>query len=273
VGVAATGGTLKSGESTLVQLPGLRRRAMLGWALEGATLGGLVAMVALSAIITKEVQYRGTGGGLTALAAIDAPDVPAPEVKVEPASFEDVTTRSRDLLAIAETGELTLEEAPASVAAPIMGDAGVAAAIPEGMEDNLQIRWFGGRAVRPARTIWMTVTAYSPDERSCPGTADGITASLHSVFANGMKLVAADSRVLPLGSMITVPGYHPDGDGGDRIVPVLDRGGKIKGNRLDVLFPTHEAALKWGVRRVKVVVWEYADGQGKEDWRKIRDSK
>jgi hypothetical protein len=37
-------------------------------------------------------------------------------------------------------------------------------------------RWFNGRPIRPARTMWMTVTAYSPDERSCPGTADGATA-------------------------------------------------------------------------------------------------
>ncbi len=46
-----------------------------------------------------------------------------------------------------------------------------------------------------------------------------------------------------------------------RVVPVLDRGGVIKGHRLDVLFPTHEAAMQWGVRRLEVTVWEYADGQ------------
>src|SRR5687768_6326538 len=28
-------------------------------------------------------------------------------------------------------------------------------------------RWFNGRPVRPQRTMTMTVTAYSPDERSC----------------------------------------------------------------------------------------------------------
>jgi 3D (Asp-Asp-Asp) domain-containing protein len=114
----------------------------------------------------------------------------------------------------------------------------------------------------------MLVTAYSPDEKSCSGTADGITASLHQVNTNGHKLVAADSKVLPLGSMITIPGY----DSG-QVVPVLDRGGKIKGNHLDVLFPTDAEARAWGVRRIKVTVWEYADGKGAENWRAIRDSK
>lgn len=138
---------------------------------------------------------------------------------------------------------------------------------PSGSKD-LSVRYFNGRPVRPARTITMTVTAYTPDEFCCAGSADGITASLHHVTTNGHALVAADSRVLPLGSMITVPGYDSN-----NIVPVLDRGGKIKGNRLDVLFPDRPTAKQWGVKKLKVTVWEYADGKGKENWRKVRDSK
>ena len=102
--------------------------------------------------------------------------------------------------------------------------------------------------------MWMTVTAYSPDARSCGEFADGRTASMKSVWTNGGCLVAADSKVLPIGSLVTVPGYA-----GDMVVPVLDRGGKIKGSRLDVLYPTHEIALSWGVQRLPVTVWEYAD--------------
>jgi 3D (Asp-Asp-Asp) domain-containing protein len=117
------------------------------------------------------------------------------------------------------------------------------------------VQWFNGRPIRPARTISMLVTAYSPDERSCGDSADGITASGYSVWTNGMQLVAADTSVLPFGTLLTIPGY-----GSDEPVPVLDRGGKIKGNRLDVLFPTHETAIQWGSQRLDVVVWEYADG-------------
>lgn len=126
-------------------------------------------------------------------------------------------------------------------------------------------RWFDGRPVRPARVIWMRVTGYSPDARSCGKSADGITATLHSVDTNAMRLVAADTRLLPFGSMLTIPGYADD-----TIVPVLDRGSAIKGHRLDLLFPTHGHALAWGVRDLPVVVWEYADGKPATDPRKVR---
>ncbi|RMH28817.1 MAG: hypothetical protein D6693_03170 [Planctomycetota bacterium] len=116
------------------------------------------------------------------------------------------------------------------------------------------VRYFNGRPVRPVRTVWMTVTAYSPDHRSCGEHADGITASANSIWTNGMRLVAADTGVMPMGTMLSIPGY----DAG-RVVPVLDRGGAIKGDRLDVLFPSHNEALRWGVQRVPVTVWDYAD--------------
>ena len=102
----------------------------------------------------------------------------------------------------------------------------------------------------------MRVTAYSPDHRSCGIHADGITASGYSVEANGGRLVAADRRLFPFGSLLTVPGYA-----GGQVVPVLDRGGAIKGSRLDVLYPTHDIARRWGVRHLDVTVWEYADGR------------
>ncbi len=121
---------------------------------------------------------------------------------------------------------------------------------------DLNLRSFNGRPVRPVRKLAMLVTAYSPDAASCGESADGITASGYSVWTNGMKLVAADTSVLPFGSLITVPGYDDD-----NIVPVLDRGGAIKGNRLDLLYPTHEQAEQWGAQRLEVTVWEYADGQ------------
>ena len=126
-------------------------------------------------------------------------------------------------------------------------------------------RFFNGRPIRPARVIHMTVTGYSPDERSCGIYADGQTATLHSVFTNDMRLVAADTRILPFGSLVSVPGYDAD-----RVVPVLDRGGAIKGKKLDLLFATHERARKWGVQQVSVTVWEYADGKPATNPRAVR---
>lgn len=120
-------------------------------------------------------------------------------------------------------------------------------------------RWFDGKLVRPARVIYMTVTGYSPDARSCGIYADGKTATMNSVWTNGMKLVAADPKVLPYWSMVSVPGYASD-----EIVPVLDCGGAIKGNRLDLLYPTHRIARQWGVRQVPVTVWEYVETESDE---------
>ncbi len=135
--------------------------------------------------------------------------------------------------------------APARVAPPSAPTAEAATPV---------VMTFDGRPLRKVRTLSMSVTAYSPDERSCGKWADGITASGYSVWTNGMKLVAADTRVLPFGTIITVPGYNHG-----KPVPVLDRGGAIKGHRLDVLYPTHEVAMQWGVQKLSVDVWEYAD--------------
>jgi len=103
-----------------------------------------------------------------------------------------------------------------------------------------------------SRTIVSTstfiVTAYCPCKKCCGPQACGITASGKPVTANGSLFVAAD-RSIPFGTKIKVPGYA---DG--KAVPVLDRGGAIKGNRLDVYFPTHQAALNWGRQTLTVEI-------------------
>ena len=113
---------------------------------------------------------------------------------------------------------------------------------------------FDGRPLRVAQILRMKTTAYSPDEKSCGKWADGQTASGKSVWTNAGKLVAADTTLLPFNTLVSIPGY----DAGQP-VPVLDRGGAIKGQRLDLLYPTHEVALQWGVQHHDVIVWEYAD--------------
>lgn len=102
---------------------------------------------------------------------------------------------------------------------------------------------------REARVIMMEVTAYCPCQQCCGPEAQGLTASGKHVSYNEGRFVAADTRVLPFGTQISVPGYN-----NGEPVEVLDRGGAIKGNRLDVYFPHHETALQWGRRTVPVVV-------------------
>ena len=91
----------------------------------------------------------------------------------------------------------------------------------------------------------MTVTAYCPCRRCCGVFADGITASGKPVTTNGGKFCAADKSI-PFGTMIEIPGYGT--------VPVLDRGGAIKGSAIDVFFPSHKAALQWGRRTLLVTM-------------------
>lgn len=59
--------------------------------------------------------------------------------------------------------------------------------------------------------------------------------------------VAADTTVLPLGTLVFVPGF-----GWGR---VEDRGGAIKGNKLDLWFEEHAMARDWGRKKKKVAVW------------------
>ena len=104
--------------------------------------------------------------------------------------------------------------------------------------------------VRPrTRTMLMEVTAYCPCPRCCGPRAQGITASGRRVSYNGGKFVAADTKVLKFNTKLMIPGYA---DG--RPVEVIDRGGAIKGNKLDVYFPTHQEARKWGRRKILVTV-------------------
>jgi len=92
------------------------------------------------------------------------------------------------------------------------------------------------------------VTAYCPCEKCCGRWADGYTASGKPVSANNGLFVAADKRI-PFGTMVAIPGYAEG-----KPVPVLDRGGAIKGNRLDVFFPTHQAALNWDRKTLTVEI-------------------
>lgn len=97
------------------------------------------------------------------------------------------------------------------------------------------------------QTVQMRVTAYCPCPECCGQFSDGITACAHKIKP-GDTFVAAD-RMYPFGTEMIVPGYN-----NARPVKVLDRGGAITGNRLDVFFHSHQQALNWGVRYIDVKV-------------------
>ena len=100
------------------------------------------------------------------------------------------------------------------------------------------------------RTVRMEVTAYCPCTKCCGPNAQGITASGLPVSHNGGRFVAADTSLLPFRTKLLIPGYHAAAGP----VEVIDRGGAIKGKRLDVYYPTHAEALEWGRQWVNVTV-------------------
>lgn len=223
------------------RLPGSRTLTPHALLLLTLVVGGSVV---LAAVLTSLRDSTPTGRPLPLVAV----DVTRQKGVANDLTFEPAWEFRRD----AALRTLDIGFAMPSEVLPAAPQPATPVVVSQAIEDEAPT--FNGRPLRKARTMTMTVTAYSPDERSCGKWADGRTASGYSVWTNGMKLVAADTRLLPFNSIISVPGYHQG-----KPVPVLDRGGAIKGHRLDVLYPTHEVAMKWGVQKIEVTVWEYAD--------------
>jgi len=93
----------------------------------------------------------------------------------------------------------------------------------------------------------MRVTAYCPCPKCCGRFSDGITACGHKI-ADGDRFAASDKK-FSIHTELIIPGYN-----NNRPVEVLDRGGAITGERLDVFFNTHDEALEWGVQYLDVKV-------------------
>lgn len=88
------------------------------------------------------------------------------------------------------------------------------------------------------------LTAYCACKKCC-GKTDGITAS--GVKATEGITIAADTTVLPFGTEVIIDGHT---------YIVQDRGGAIKGNRIDVYFDDHSEALDFGVQYKEIYVKE-----------------
>lgn len=89
------------------------------------------------------------------------------------------------------------------------------------------------------RVLTMESTAYSYSEAG----ASYFTASGTDLRANPMA-IAVDPSVIPLGTLVEVQGYG--------VALALDTGGAIKGNIIDVHFPTVAQCKVWGRRMVQV---------------------
>jgi uncharacterized protein YabE (DUF348 family)/3D (Asp-Asp-Asp) domain-containing protein len=93
------------------------------------------------------------------------------------------------------------------------------------------------------KEFYVSATAYTA---SCAGCS-GITATGINLKANpGLKVIAVDPNVIPLGSKVYVEGYGYAVAG--------DTGGAIKGNKIDLFVANHSDAIAFGRKQVKVTI-------------------
>jgi len=130
--------------------------------------------------------------------------------------------------------------------------------------ENTVLSRSGSDNLRFDRVINVVATAYCPGtvETGCPIDVHGhsqctgrynnaVTSSGRAAVAgNGTKdnphLIAVDPGVIPLGSLVYVDGYG--------FAYAADRGGAIRGNRIDILKGNHNEALRFGRKELKVYV-------------------
>ena len=102
------------------------------------------------------------------------------------------------------------------------------------------------------------ITGYCSCRRCCGKWADGITATGQRVK---WGIVAADWRVIPKHSRIRIRGFKT-------VFKVEDKGGAIKGKRIDIWFPSHKQALRFGVAKRRV--WLVKSGKLRASARRSR---
>ena len=93
----------------------------------------------------------------------------------------------------------------------------------------------------------MTATAYYPGFECTHPFTDGLTA-IGDVAGRGCIAIDDRSGPLRMGQKVFIEGY---GCG-----KCNDRGSAIKNWKIDLCFDTHEEALEWGIKLVKVYVIE-----------------
>lgn len=94
-----------------------------------------------------------------------------------------------------------------------------------------------------AKEFVVSASAFTANCNGCSGvTSTGINLKRNP----DVKVIAVDPNVIKLGTKVYVEGY------GYAIAG--DTGSAIKGNKIDVFFPTKSAAYKWGRKNVTIKI-------------------
>jgi 3D (Asp-Asp-Asp) domain-containing protein len=110
----------------------------------------------------------------------------------------------------------------------------------------------------PSAAKLAALTFAAPDEESegAPRNFQATAYNLRGRTASGVKtgpgIIAADPRVLPLGTVVQVKAGHYSGT-----YTVRDTGRRVKGKIVDIWIPSHREARIFGRRAVKLQVLHY----------------
>lgn len=110
-----------------------------------------------------------------------------------------------------------------------------------------------GESLQP-ESNWMTFNAsyYTPYCTGCSAvTATGIDVR-NTITYNGYRIIATDPKVIPMWSLVEVVTPHESFKG-----IAADKGGAIKGMKVDILVKTKKEAYSLGRHNVKVRVIKY----------------
>ncbi|PKR84972.1 3D domain-containing protein [Heyndrickxia camelliae] len=96
---------------------------------------------------------------------------------------------------------------------------------------------------KKVKEITVTATAYTVSCKGCSGiTATGINLKKHPKS----KVISVDPKIIPLGTKVYVEGYG--------YAIAADKGSSVKGNKIDVFYPTLKQCYKWGNKKVKIKI-------------------
>jgi 3D (Asp-Asp-Asp) domain-containing protein len=93
-----------------------------------------------------------------------------------------------------------------------------------------------------------TITS-QPILKTFKASAYCLKGSTASGVAVRRGILAADPRILPLGSVVRLHAGKYSG-----IYTVMDTGGSIRGHRVDIFLPSYAEAIRFGLREVKVEI-------------------
>jgi 3D (Asp-Asp-Asp) domain-containing protein len=101
---------------------------------------------------------------------------------------------------------------------------------------------------KPVKTEEFIITAYCCENypHIC-NDGEAIYTATGTVATAG-RTIAVDPKIVPYGTSVEIEGV------GVRVAE--DCGGAIKGNRIDLLFETHEEALNFGIQTRQVTIVE-----------------